>query len=428
MGMTQYYHAHQVNREKCRGHMTCMRKCPTEAIRVRGSVATISDDLCIDCGTCISACTTGAIEPVMNPLADIASFKYKVVVPSSALYTQFDSSVHPYLIHQAFLRLGFDMVVNVGPTCEYLSQATMQYLERNPLPTPVISNECPCVIRLVQVKYPDLVEHILRLDVPRELAARETRRMLAQRPGLDPADVGIVYISPCPAKVVSIEQPAEKARSWFDGALSIRDVYAMLHPVVMSLRADFDERQVPEDFLFRAGWPILGGISMSLQTDNWLAVSGLDHVMRIFDDIENSRLRNVEYVEAVACMMGCVGGIFNVENPYVARANNIRQRIRYEKPRPIATEEVEHQLDRGELALEHSIPPRPTKYFDTDLQTSIKRMREVDRIFNKLEQINCGICGAPTCKAFAEDCARGEARLTDCVFFSNRGGSNEPAS
>ncbi|MFC2136080.1 (Fe-S)-binding protein [Bacteroidota bacterium] len=27
------------------------------------------------------------------------------------------------------------------------------------------------------------------------------------------------------------------------------------------------------------------------------------------------------------------------------------------------------------------------------------------------------MCGAPTCETFAEDCAWGEADLTDCIFF-----------
>ncbi|HPM38671.1 MAG TPA: [Fe-Fe] hydrogenase large subunit C-terminal domain-containing protein [candidate division Zixibacteria bacterium] len=421
--VVQYYHAHQVNPRKCRGHMNCMRRCPTQAIRVRNGTAVIHDELCIDCGTCISVCPSAAIDPVINPLQAFSGFKYKVVVPSSALYAQFDSSIHPWVIHQAFRRLGFDLVVNVGLTCEYLAKATTRYLDKYTGPRPVISSECPCVIRLIQVRYPDLVGNIIRLDVRRELTARGTRRSLMASTGLGSEEIGIIYISPCPAKVVSIEQPAEKEQSWFNGAVAIRDVYALLYPIVMGLQAEFDEGAVPEDFFFRAGWPILGGITQSLNMDNWLAVSGLDHVMKIFDDIENSRLRNVDYVEAVACMMGCVGGIFNVENPYVARANNIRQRTRYEKGRPIPEAEIERRLTDGDFALEHSVPPRPTKYFDTDLETSIKRLREVDRIFQKLHQIDCGVCGAPTCKAFAEDCARGDARLTDCVFLSNRGGA-----
>jgi Fe-S-cluster-containing hydrogenase component 2 len=96
--MTQYFHAHKVLLEQCRGHMSCMRHCPTQAIRVRWGKAFISDELCVDCGTCISTCPSNAIIPVSDSLADISHFKYKVVVPSPVLYSQFEPGIHPYII------------------------------------------------------------------------------------------------------------------------------------------------------------------------------------------------------------------------------------------------------------------------------------------------------------------------------------------
>ena len=39
--------------KRCRGCTTCIKCCPTEAIRVRGRKATILPDRCIDCGSCI---------------------------------------------------------------------------------------------------------------------------------------------------------------------------------------------------------------------------------------------------------------------------------------------------------------------------------------------------------------------------------------
>ena len=34
----------------------------------------------------------------------------------------------------------------------------------------------------------------------------------------------------------------------------------------------------------------------------------------------------------------------------------------------------------------------------------------------KLPGLDCGACGAPTCRAFAEDVVKGTCRKTDCVF------------
>lgn len=420
--MAQYYHAYKVILEKCQGHMACMRNCPTQAIRVKGGKASISDELCVDCGNCISICPSGAIVPITDSVSEISHFKYNVVVPSPVLYSQFESDIHPYIIHLAFKKLGFDQVVDVNTSSAALAAALVEYMKKYKGRIPLISSHCPSVLRLIQVKYPDLVELVVPLEVPREITAREIRKSLPNKLGLKPEDIGIIYIAPCPAKIVSIKQPAEKARSWFDGVVSIRDIYSVLLPQVVAIKQNFKVNQVPGEFYFNSGWAELGGITRSVEMENWLAVSGLDHVRKILNDIESSRLRNVDFVEAMACMLGCIGGPYNVESPYVARANSIKQRIKYENPIQVDNDEVVQKLEDGYYFFENPILPRPTKYFDTDLETSIKRMKERERVYQKLPQIDCGCCGAPTCMAFAEDFVRGEADLTDCIFLAQKRG------
>jgi iron only hydrogenase large subunit-like protein len=397
-----------------------MRHCPTQAIRIRGSKAIISEELCVDCGTCISVCPSGAIVPITDPVAELSHFKYKVVVPSPVLYSQFESNIHPYIIHLALKKLGFDEVVDAGASSAALARALVKYMKKYRGRLPLISSHCPSMLRLIQVKYPDLVELVIPLDVPREVTAKEIRMSFPDKLGLKLEDIGIIYIAPCPAKIVSIKQPAEKARSWFDGVYSIKDVYSVLLPQIVAIKEEFTEKDVPKDFSFNAGWATLGGITRAVEMENWLAVSGLDHVMKILDDIENSKLRNIDFVEALACMLGCIGGKFNVESPYVARTNSIKQRAKYENRIETNDEEIEENLKKGYYFIENPILPRPTKYFDTDLETSIKRMKEKERVYKKLRQIDCGYCGAPTCMAFAEDYVRGEAKLTDCIFLAQK--------
>ena len=419
--MTEYYHAHRVNAEDCTGCMICMRNCPTEAIRIRDGKATYSHELCVDCGQCISVCPEGAIAvDFEDATEELARFKYKVVVPAPVLYSQFDPSVHPYIIHLAFKELGFDKVVDVSTSAAALARALQKYMSTYTGRLPLISSFCPSIVRLIQVKYPDLVELIVPLDVPREVTARDIKRTLPQELGLKEEEGGVFYIATCPAKVVSINQPAEKARSWFDGVIPLHDAYPALLPHIVGIKEVFDASQVPGDFSFNSGWAMLGSITKAADVEGWLAVSGMDHARRILNDIENSRLRNVEFVEIMAHMEGCLGGTFVVENPYLARANTIKRRQKYEKPIEVNEEEIERKLKDGYYMLERPILPRPTTYFDTDLATSIKRMKERERIYQKLRKIDCGCCGAPTCMAFAEDFVRGEADFTDCIFLGEK--------
>jgi len=409
--------------------MACMRSCPTRAIRVRNGKAVTNDELCIDCGTCVTACPSGAINVGTDPVAQISRFRHRVIVPSPVLYSQFDPGIHPYILHLAFRELGFDEVVDVTTSAAALATALVKYMKAYRGRLPLISSYCPCIVRLIQVKYPDLVELLVPLDVPREITAREIRRSLPQKLGLQPEEIGVIYIATCPAKIVSVTEPAEKQRSWFDAVVSIRDIYSALLPHVMAIKQEFDPRQVPDDFVFETGWVRMGSIARAARTERWLAVSGLDHVTRILDDIENSRLSNTDFVEMLAHMLGCVGGPLNVENPYVARTNSIKQSRLYERRIQCDEEEIELKLHAGYFDLEHPLLPRRTTYFDTDLETSIKRMNERERVYRKLPQIDCGCCGAPTCMAFAEDVVHGAAQLTDCLPLREHGrpGAREEA-
>jgi Fe-S-cluster-containing hydrogenase component 2 len=399
-----------------------MRVCPTQAIRVRGDRAVISDDLCVDCGLCLSACPSGAIVATTPPFPDLSSFKYRVAVPSGALYSQFEPSIHPYIIRLAIERCGFDEVVDVAPFSAVLARVLARYVKEHRSHLPLISSYCPSTLRLIQVKYPELAELVTPLDTPRDVTAREIRRNFPSKLGIKPEEIGIFYISPCVAKMVSILHPPEDQRSWFDGVVSIRDFYPRVLPHVLALKEHFDETLVPGNFYFSAGWAVLGGITRAVRTENWLAVSGINQVARILDEIENSRLRHLEFVEALACGLGCNGGTLNVESPYVARANSLKQRAKYEGQIHLDDEIIAKHEDDGRYFSPRPTVPRPAKYFDEDVQTSLKKMKEVERIHQKLRQIDCGCCGAPTCMSFAEDCVRGEADLTDCIFFGQVAG------
>lgn len=52
--------------------------------------------------------------------------------------------------------------------------------------------------------------------------------------------------------------------------------------------------------------------------ERYVAVDGIDNVIRMLEDIEDGRLPEADFVELRACTQGCVGGCLNVENPFGA--------------------------------------------------------------------------------------------------------------
>jgi iron only hydrogenase large subunit-like protein len=417
--MNQYFHSIRIDPEKCNGRMKCLRVCPTQAIRVRNGKAVIIEEKCIDCGECITVCPHNAIIPLTDPFGESARFRHTIVMPSPALYAQFGREILPEKILSGIKKLGFDDVYDLAFTCGEVSFAIQEYLREYKGPKPLISNVCPTIVRLIQVKYPALIDQVIPIDTPRELAAREIKRKKSKTLGLREEDIGIFYLTPCPVKMISIRQPAEKGKSHIDGAIAISDIYGPL----LAAMEDIENRSYREALksicILGIGWAMVGGICRTLRLKNSLAVSGLGEILKVFNDMERGRLKNIDFIEAYSCHQGCVGGSLTVENLYISYNKILKliETLEFEQIKACPDiREVRKLYNDKYFFIEGKLEPRPLKPLDKDLTKAIKKRKEKEEIHESLPKIDCGVCGAPTCLTFAEDVVKGEAELGDCIF------------
>ena len=112
--MTEFLHSVFLDEEKCTGCTTCVRRCPTEAIRVKGGKAVIETAKCIDCGECIRVCPKKAKKAFSDKLEIINNYKYKIALPAPALYGQFDHMEDVDYILNGLKECGFDDVFEVA--------------------------------------------------------------------------------------------------------------------------------------------------------------------------------------------------------------------------------------------------------------------------------------------------------------------------
>ena len=89
--MPKFLHSVKLEQDKCLGCTNCIKRCPTEAIRVRDGKATIISERCIDCGECIRICPHKAKRALYDTFESIYDFKYKIALPAPALFGQFDN-------------------------------------------------------------------------------------------------------------------------------------------------------------------------------------------------------------------------------------------------------------------------------------------------------------------------------------------------
>jgi hypothetical protein len=395
-----------------------MRTCPTHAIRVKNGKARLISELCIDCGSCLGVCEPGAISATTIKFAELSRFRHKVAVASPALFTQFGLADTPADIGRALLGLGFDAVWGYAVDLALVDRAITDFVRRWRGPFPLISSSCPVVVRLIQVAYPSLVENVIPVESPREIAARELKRRYSKELGLKPEQIAAIYITPCQAKAISILQPAEEAKSYLDGAVGMSDIYNAL---LTRMRETGGPAETPKDLVTAEGllhWGSPEAEVPTLARERYLPLMGLQHIIKVFNDIEKGRIRNIEFLECHACQGGCIGGNLTVENLYAARSKNLHLMAGMSGPGPEFEKEVDRRYALEDFSLRGSLKPRQTEGETIDLRGRVARRKRAEEVLKTLPGVNCGLCGAPRCRTHAEDVAAERADPLDCVFLS----------
>jgi len=417
--MNQYEHSVQLDPKKCTGCTTCLHHCPTEAIRIREGHAVIDQARCIDCGECIRKCPHNAKRAVSSKLESMQRFRYKVALPAPSLYGQFNNMDDVDYILDGLLRIGFDEVFEVAKAAELVSAYTRRYMQADGVPKPLISSACPVILRLISLMYPSLEDHVLHMLPPIEVAADLARKKVKkEHPELSDEEVGICFISPCPAKVSYVRNNFGNHKSRIDEVVAISDIYFRLLDV---MKPDNQVQTLSDTGMTGIEWAGSGGEATAILNEDYLAADGIENVNKVLEEIENGNISHVKFVELNACPGGCVGGVLTVQNPFIAKA-----RLRsVSRCLPMAANfaDPEEEYIPEEFLFDEMPAYVPVSRLSPNFRESMRMMAEIQRIRETLPGIDCGACGAPTCRAHAEDAVRAGKRTVSCPFADSFGGN-----
>lgn len=403
--MNTYRHSVVLDVNKCTGCTTCARRCPTEAIRIVDGHAQINDDRCIDCGECIRLCQHNAKKAMCSKFEHYTDYKWKIALPAPSLFGQFNGLEDVDEVLQGLLDIGFDEVYEVAKAAEFVSAYTREYLRTEGIKKPVISSACPVITRLISLRFPYLKDNILPILPPVEVAAIQAReKAKREHPELEDSDIATFFISPCAAKISYIRNGFGSYRSHVDVAVSLSDIYFLL---IGAMKRDNAPSVSSEAGMIGIGWAASGGESAAILNDSYLAADGIENCIQVLESIENGNIPQLEFVELDACTGGCVGGVMTIENPFIAKTR--LQTVRRYLP-----------VSRNFLSKDDSfVPPEfisselpaytPISRLSDNIGESMRMMARIQQIRETLPGIDCGACGSPTCRAFAEDIVRGIA-------------------
>ena len=418
-----FYHALQIDEERCIGCSRCMKICPTEAIRIFGGKAAIQEHRCVDCGKCYEVCPAEAVSIKDDDFEAFRQYPHSVALLPAVFMGQFPDDVSVSKVYATLYELGFAHVMEVESAALIYRDAKERYAKAHPDIRPLISSFCPAIVRLIQIKYPSLAENVMPIKVPLDLSAMYAIEELVSR-GIPREQIGLFYITPCAAKVSAVKAPVGEEKSIIDGVINMNSLFNRVYKRMKDNGKDHQYKPLTRQRLSADAIlsTLTNGERRICPAKRSYSIDGIQNVMDFLDKLENDEVEGVEFLELRACDQSCAGALLSCDNRFLcgermyARARKAAERERNgEMPRDREMEKYK------EFLIEHSlvdeVQPRSMMVLDSDIGKALEKMEKIEKMKVHLPQIDCGVCGAPTCEAFATDVVCDKAKLDQCVFY-----------
>lgn len=412
----EYFHrALEIVEDVCVGCSHCIKVCPTEALRVTAGKARIHAEWCVDCGECYRVCPTRAIRVRDDDFKHIFDFKYRVLLIPSVFYAQFSDKIPRDLIYSIIGELGFNEVCAVEQSVDILMDEVNEYVEKFDS-KPLISSFCPAVTRLIQVRFPSLVDNIVRLLPPLELTAQYYKRKYREESG-NVKDLGIFYLTPCIGKIAAIKSPVGGYESPINGVINMDYFYNKVYLAYKSKVEHKSNIKVNSEISSKGIlFPSTGGESAHLKRRS-LAVDGLSSVIDILERVENDEIKGIDFLELRVCDESCAGGILLYGSRFII-ADNLKRFA--SKASDVHSLVFDYKKYCSAVVHMDKIEPRSLVKYDKDIEVAIKKMESARELKKVFPGIDCGACGAPSCAALAEDVVKGLSEVSACIFLRTK--------
>lgn len=393
----------------CRNCYKCVRSCAVKAIRVSEGQATIMEDHCILCGTCLEVCPQNAktfvsdLEVVKGYLAD----GVKTVVSLAPAYLGIFDCDRPGQVVDALLKLGFSEVRETAEGAAYVTNAYSRLLENGEMDN-IITTCCPSVNDLVEKYYPELVGKLAPVVSPMIAHGKLIKAMYGP-------SVKVVFIGPCIAKKMEAEGDG-RTSGFIDAVLTFEEIESWFEEAHIDLKDCQDVQPANPDPKVNRLYPVSSGVMLSVlakkkeEKYKKLFVDGVEDCREVFEDIKAGRLKGC-FIEANMCRGGCIKG--PAANKLHISGYRAKMAIeeQIENEAPAYPEEIAGADLHKRFRSARRKDPMPS---EAQIREILKATGKNDRS----QELNCGACGYSTCREKAIAVFQGKAELGMCLPYA----------
>lgn len=321
-------HVAQIDKTKCRECGACAKVCPYTAIISRKRpcenackikavhmketrAAAIDNDKCIACGACVYQCPFGAIMDKSYLLDAIDILKksdnnqkykvYAVVAPS--ISSQFTYAKLGQVI-TGLKELGFHAVIEAALGADMVADAESRELVEKGF---ITSSCCPAFVSYIEKNFPAMLPYVSHNLSPMAALAKYLKE--------HENGCKVIFIGPCTAK--KAEAHKESVRPYVDVVMTFEELQALFDS------KDVDITTLAEDVLDNASYfgrifarsggltdAVAEGLKEHGDTDFELKAISCDGIEQCKIALlkKSKNLSDVNFIEGMACIGGCIGG------------------------------------------------------------------------------------------------------------------------
>jgi two-component system, NtrC family, sensor kinase len=311
-----------------------------------------------------------------------------------------------------------------------VTEAYEKHLEEHPGGVHIAS-ACPAIVDYVRKYHPDLTDRLIPVVSPMIATALAVKATYGQR-------VRCVFIGPCVAKKTEMRDP--EVVGAVDEVITFDETHDILATRGVDLAtapaADFD----PPFARYGRVFPIPGGLLASagkgadaIVDPEVIVVSGQDETLPTLAGLAKNKIADSLLVEALMCKGCYCGPGVQTAEPGILRkrkvatfaAESARRQADCLMP---ATDDGERQDGSGrrndsgqqdggrKLSLSRTYVPDDQRH-DEPTEEEIRHILARTNKFFPEDELNCGACGYPTCRAKAVAVHAGMAEEAMCLPF-----------
>ncbi len=378
----------RVRRTNCKNCYKCIKNCLVKSISYKGDLVDVIDEGCILCGKCITTCPRGG-KKLDNDYDYIKSMiKANGIKVCASLSSDFVANYpkNAFKLSSALRKLGFDYVEesSVAGACVTEEYRRLILLAKGKT---IISSACPTINLFIKKYYPDLVPYLAPIMTPLEAHGKLIKAKYGE-------NTKVIYIGPCLSALKECEDSP-----YLDGGIVYNQLNAWLSEENISFD-DLEEEPFDEISGYSRIYPIQGGITKDIinifdeyeGTDaaggyNLLSASGLNNAKKMLDELQNGAVSNV-FAEIWACEGACISG------PFATNKTG-----RYEKLIKVKKYADTAKPARSCIIANIGATPQADPYSETQpTENIIKSILAQMGKYTKAQELDCGICGYPTCR------------------------------